>query len=143
MAPAALHGLFDIQQSSSSTSTPVTSPPAAHQKTKSTVNIKEAPSNIELDNLSFGQRYNGPSPTPQTPKGFSGAQTPKTPNELEMSRPGSPTGNEAVPLMQTWNSPPMNKWRILCCCLIYFGNGINDSGILLLQPASTYAGGSN
>jgi hypothetical protein len=128
MASAALHRLFDIQQpSSTSTVTPpVASPPATHQKNTSIVN--EAPSNIELDNLAFGQRYNGPSTAQQASKGIVGTQTPKTPNELEMSRPGSPTGNEAVPLMQTWNNPPMNKWRILCCCLIYFGNGMNDSG---------------
>ncbi|KAJ4301586.1 hypothetical protein N0V90_003679 [Kalmusia sp. IMI 367209] len=97
---------------------------------------KEAPSNIELDNLAFGKRYNGPTKSePQTPKVQSpGIQSPKTPNELEMSRPGSPTENEAVSLMQSWNNPPMNKWRIMCCCLIYFGNGINDSVVGALIP---------
>lgn len=57
-----------------------------------------------------------------------GTQTPKTPNELEMSRPPTPRQDGAVGLVQTWNNPPMNKWRILCCCMIYFGNGLNDAG---------------
>lgn len=115
MASAALHGFFDIQPASA-----VTSPPAAHRKDIS--QARHAPSEFELDNLTFGKCYNGPVE--------SGAQTPKTPNELEMSRPPSPVGNDAVPIMQSWNNPPMNKWRILCCCLIYLGNGINDSGML-------------
>ncbi|KAF9739365.1 hypothetical protein PMIN06_000935 [Paraphaeosphaeria minitans] len=134
MASAALHGIFDIQQSSSpSNSTPpVTSPPAIHQNTASVV--KEAPFNIELDDLAFVQRHNEPfssTAAPQTPKGFSGAQTPKTPNDLENE---GGEGSGAVPLMQTWREPSMNKWRILCCCLIYFGNGINDSVVGALIP---------
>lgn len=56
------------------------------------------------------------------------APTPKTPNELEMSRPTTPTGEDAVGMIRTWNADPMTKWRILCCCVIYFSNGINDSG---------------
>jgi hypothetical protein len=28
-----------------------------------------------------------------------------------------------------WNAEPMTKWRSLCCCMIYFSNGINDSGM--------------
>lgn len=127
MVSTTLHGLFDIQQSASpstSKSTPsVSSPPPAHKNTTSIV--KEVPSNIELDDLAFGQRYTGPS---QTPKGLSGVQTPKTPNDLEND---GVEGSGAVPLMQTWKEPSMNKWRILCCCLIYFGNGMNDSGRLL------------
>ncbi|KAF2241064.1 MFS general substrate transporter [Trematosphaeria pertusa] len=119
MASAALHGFFDIQPASA-----VTSPPAAHRKDIS--QARHAPSEFELDNLTFGKCYNGPVE--------SGAQTPKTPNELEMSRPPSPVGNDAVPIMQSWNNPPMNKWRILCCCLIYLGNGINDSVIGALIP---------
>lgn len=125
MASAGLHGLFDIQSGR-----PVASPPATHQKNNS--KIRQAPSNIELDDLAFGKRYNGPSGSgAQTPAEVpSGTQTPKTPHELEMSRPTSPSRNEAVGLMQSWNNPPINKWRILCCCLIYFNNGINDSGML-------------
>lgn len=128
MATAALHGLFDIQSSTSSTSPPLASPLPTHQKPSTTEN--HPPSKIELDDLTFGSRYNGPPTDPSTPKGTgpSGTQTPKTPNELEMSRPGSPTAVHGASVMQTWKDPSMNKWRILSCCLIYFGNGMSDSG---------------
>jgi hypothetical protein len=123
MASAGLHGFIGIQSSPT-----VASPPVVHQKKPSLT--RELPSNIELDHLAFGVRYNGPSePGSQTPI-QSGVQTPKTPNELEQSRPPSPTQHEAVGVMQGWNNPPINKWRILCCCLIYLGNGINDSGTI-------------
>lgn len=132
MASAAL-GFFDIQPSSST----VTSPAATHQKTNS--QTKHAPSAIELDEYTFGKRYNGPSDVPsgaQTPTELPlGMQTPietvipMTPNELEMTRLPSSKRDEAVGVMQSWNDPPMNKWRILSCCLIYFRNGINDSGM--------------
>lgn len=127
MASAAFHGLFDIQQSSASSST-VASPPPTHQKSSSVV--KKTPVDFELDDLAFGQRYNVPSSShtaPRTPKDFSRAQTPKTPNEFEND---GGEGSGAVPLMQTWREPSMNKWRILCCCLTYFGMGLNDSGRL-------------
>jgi hypothetical protein len=45
-----------------------------------------------------------------------------------MSRPSSPVNHDPVDAVQTWNSEPMNKWRILSCCLLYFANGMNDSG---------------
>jgi hypothetical protein len=123
MAPSALHGLFDIQSSSA-----VTSPPAALQK--SDAKIREAPSNLELDNLAFGKIYNGPvdAGIQASKDAPSGTQSPRTPHELEMSRPSSPVGNETVGVVQTWSSEPMNKWRILTCCLLYFANGMNDSG---------------
>ena len=69
-----------------------------------------------------------------------GTQTPKTPNELEMSCPQTPRQDEAVGLVQTWKNPPMNKWRILCCCMIYFGNGVNDAGKV---PVLAQCGTSN
>ncbi|KAF2273501.1 MFS general substrate transporter [Westerdykella ornata] len=55
-------------------------------------------------------------------------------HELEMSRPPSPTMEDTFSQMQTWNDPPVNKWRILSCCLIYFGNGLNDSATGALIP---------
>ena len=124
----AFHGFFDIQPASNT----VTSPPATHQKAKT-----QPPSAIELDEYTFGTCYNGPiESSPQSPRELPSGMhtpfeppTPIPPNELEMSRPPSPKRDEAVGLMQSWNNPPMNKWRILSCCLIYFGNGINDSGM--------------
>jgi hypothetical protein len=123
MAPSLLHGVFDIHSNSA-----VTSPPAALQKNNA--RIREAPSSTELDDLAFGKVYTGPADAVQTPKEPlpSGGRTPRTPNELEMSRPSSPVNHDPVDAVQTWNSEPMNKWRILSCCLLYFANGMNDSG---------------
>ncbi|KAF2467667.1 MFS general substrate transporter [Lindgomyces ingoldianus] len=128
-------GFFDIQPASEAS--PVTTPPATHQKHSS-----HTPTAIELDEFSFGKSYKGPVESgAQTPRELlSGVQTPiepiapRTPNELEMSRPPSPRGDDAVGLMQSWKKPPMNTWRVLSCCLIYFGNGINDSAPGALIP---------
>jgi hypothetical protein len=129
MSPNSLAGYFDIYPGLKS----ITSPPAILQKTPNL-----PPSAFELDNYTWGSRYNGPSNsrggtqtprTSQTP--YTGARTPITlmsPNELEMSRPPSPKQDEATSLVQSWSNPPMNKWRVLSCCLIYFGNGLNSSG---------------
>jgi fucose permease len=45
--------------------------------------------------------------------------------------------------LQSWSSPPANRWRVLACCLVYFGNGMNDSapGALLPSIESHYAVG--
>ncbi|KAF2010059.1 MFS general substrate transporter [Aaosphaeria arxii CBS 175.79] len=132
-----IHGFFDIQHS---TSQPVASPAATLQKSKG--HARQAPSNIELDEYTFGKKYNGPlrsgPPTPgEAPSAAESVMEntlPQTPNELEMSRPPSPKMEEAANLMQCWNDPPKNKWRVLSCCLIYFGNGINDSATGALIP---------
>lgn len=80
---------------------------------------------IELESIKAGKESNA-SYFDHQPK--TGTQTPKTPNDLEASCPPTPRQDDAVGLVQTWNNPPMNKWRILCCCIIYFGNGLNDAG---------------
>lgn len=135
MSPNSFAGYFDIHPGPKS----VTSPPAILQKTPNS-----PPSTFELDNYTRGSRYNGPSnscggtQTPRTSQtSYTGAQTPVTPmspNELEMSRPPSPKQDEAISLVQSWSNPPMNKWRVLSCCLIYFGNGLNDSAPGALIP---------
>ncbi|KAF2871733.1 major facilitator superfamily domain-containing protein [Massariosphaeria phaeospora] len=117
MASTTFHGLFDIQ--------PTSTPPEA----------------LELDTITLGKPHDGPSAAkPQSPKTpTSGTHTPHeqsapmSPSELEMSRPPTPRRDE-VNLIQRWNDPPANKWRILACCLIYFGNGINDSVVGALIP---------
>ncbi|KAF2645943.1 MFS general substrate transporter [Massarina eburnea CBS 473.64] len=134
MASAGLHGLIDIQHSAP-VEVEVKSPPASYQK--KTTRIREPPSTIELDDIAFGNRYNGiNSSLPQTPQTEfpTGTATPKTPNEMESSIPHTPLQGDTVVMMQTWNNPPINKWRILCCCMIYFGNGINDSVVGALIP---------
>lgn len=96
----------------------------AHHTTAPTPNV------YELDEMTWGSRYNGPS----IPSAPSGAQTPTTPNDLEMSRPPSPTGDEAAVLVQSLHNPPMNIWRSGSACLMGFGNGLNDSAPGVLIP---------
>ena len=102
-------------------SSTITGPPAAFQKAP---RIPDPPSQYELDDIT-----NGPSILPTT----SGTQTPKTPDDLEMSRPPSPIADE-VDALQTLNNPPMNKWRLLSCCCMCFANGLNDSAPGALIP---------
>ncbi|KAL8702851.1 MAG: hypothetical protein Q9201_003992 [Fulgogasparrea decipioides] len=126
---APLNALFAIENSQ------VTDLPAAVKKD---AQVRHHPPSIyELDELTFGNRYNGPS-GPPTP---SGAQTPITPNELEMSRPPSPRIEDAVEALQTLSNPPMNKWRLLSACTMCLGNGLNDSapGALIPYMEETYS----
>ncbi|KAL8812259.1 MAG: hypothetical protein Q9200_001157 [Gallowayella weberi] len=106
----------------------VADPPAAVKKD---AHIRYAAPDIhELDELTIGNRYNGPSGSPDP----IGVQTPMTPNELEMSRPPSPKNDEAAEVVQTLTNPPMNKWRLLSACMMCFGNGLNDSAPGALIP---------
>lgn len=105
--------------------------PAIHPKSSIA-----APSPLELDEFEFGVRYNGPLQDHSTPK--PGYQTPhaepQTLHPLLASRPPMPRADEAVSLVPTWRNPPMNKWRVLSCCLVYFGMGMNDSAPGALIP---------
>jgi hypothetical protein len=87
---------------------------------------------IELADIT--PKHNGPpAPENATP---SAAQTPRTPSELEMSRPTTPRRdeNEGVEALQSFSNPPMNKFRLLSCCLLNFGQGLNDSAPGALIP---------
>ena len=106
MAPSL--GAFITIDSSSS----ITGPPAVLQK-----------------DLSFRLQDHGPSGAPST-----GKQTPTTPNELESFRLSYPAQQDAVDVVQTLSNPPMNKYRLLSCCLMNFGNGLNDSAPGALIP---------
>jgi len=125
---SALHRLFDIQPASN-----VANPEPTYQKSKArtpqTLNdVGILPDAVELNDFARGKN-DVDSQKSASERGLQkGFQTPKTPNELEMSRPPTPTRDDAVGLIRTWNSDPMTKWRILCCCSIYFSNGMNDSG---------------
>ncbi|MCJ1325676.1 hypothetical protein MMC10_002339 [Thelotrema lepadinum] len=106
--------------------------------------MQKPPSALELDNLTFGTRYNGPdSSDTYTPYG---AQTPKTPNELE-SNPPTPTRARSTSrrapaaVVQSLKSPPGNLHRFLNSCLISLVLGLNDSapGALLPYIESYYS----
>ncbi|KAH6614144.1 major facilitator superfamily domain-containing protein [Boeremia exigua] len=116
MASSSLHGVFDIQSV----------PPApTYQQSKGKRPTGVLP-DVELESIHGKDSFDQPA---------TGTQTPKTPHQIEASCPPSPTQHEdAVGLVQTWNNPSMNKWRLLCCCMIYFGNGLNDAVVGALIP---------
>jgi hypothetical protein len=91
------------------------------------------PDPIELDNLKWGKRLNGPSMPGSVPS--SGCQTPQA-TDLEMSRSPSPTNEEngGVDAMQSFSNPPMNRFRMFSVCLMNFGNGLSDSAPGALIP---------
>jgi len=110
--------------------------PAAPEKALSRTyhSVPQAPpDNIELDNLQWGARLTGP--TESGPVIPSEAETPVAPNDLEMSRPATPTqgigGFEAI--QSVW-SPPMNRYRMLAICTMSFCTGLNDSAPGALIP---------
>jgi fucose permease len=133
MASSPWGALIDIE------SAPTGPPPA---RTKSTDPTIHTPSAFELDDLTWGSRYNGPptpgehddhyaSTAPQTP--YTGSQTPRTADFLQ-SRPSSPQPTAVVSIVQNWCDPPINRWRLLSGCVIFFGMGMNDSAPGALIP---------
>ncbi|MCJ1409241.1 hypothetical protein MMC19_003319 [Ptychographa xylographoides] len=93
-----------------------------------------SPSKYELDQLTFGNRYNGPSTKSSDPVSPNFAGMPPTPCELETSRTSSPEHHGAVDIVQSLTNPPMNKWRFISACLMCFANGLNDSAPGALIP---------
>ena len=105
----------------------IASPPPAVQK---------APTAFELDNLTFGTRYNGPGTSGATT--LQGTQTPATPNELE-SNPPSPTipsntRRPSVSAAESLKSPQGNLYRFINSCTISLVLGLNDSAPGALLP---------
>lgn len=104
------------------------------------------PTNEELDAIELPHyglvhsQQNDNSITPASPHTPMEARTPateqasKTPDELERSQPPTPKRDEAAGIVPSFSYPKMNKWRVLSCCLEYFGNGLNDSAPGALIP---------
>lgn len=109
--------------------------PTAPQKALPRVyhSVHSIPDPVELDNLQWGSKLNGPPGSGTVSP--SGSQTPRVPTDLEMSRPPTP-GNEAdgVDALQSFSNPPMNRFRMLSVCLMNFGCGLNDSAPGALIP---------
>ncbi|KAI5251098.1 MFS general substrate transporter [Aureobasidium subglaciale] len=115
------------------TSSKITSPPAIKQK-----NTSAPPSAIELQEYfnSVQSQHSGYADGitpagPQTP-GWTGSQTPKTPNELEISRPPSP--EQATEVVPSFGFPSKNRWRVLAVCVVYLANGLSDAAAGALIP---------
>ncbi|KXT06015.1 hypothetical protein AC579_850 [Pseudocercospora musae] len=70
----------------------------------------------------------GPECPAQTRKPcWSGSEAPQTPNDLGVSQPSTPKRDTATGILPTFSNPPMNRWRVLYCCVAYFANGMSDS----------------
>ncbi|KAK8212049.1 major facilitator superfamily domain-containing protein [Phyllosticta capitalensis] len=125
---AHIGSFFEIEEPSGKKQ--ITDPPRARQKS---VSIR-SPSNQAEDHLVFGETNEGRrhTRTDSQTSNFTGATTPRTPSDLEHSRPSSPF--DVATIAQTFWNPPMNKWRVLCCCLVYFGDGLSDSAPGALIP---------
>jgi hypothetical protein len=128
MASYSLGALIEIEPSSSRVESHTA--PCAPAKALPRV-YHSVPDPIELDSIKWGTTANEPT--------NSGAATPseyQTPVDLEMSIPGTPNNEEqdGVDAMQSFSNPPMNRYRMLCACLMNFGNGLNDSAPGALIP---------
>lgn len=88
---------------------------------------------IELESIQWGKRPKVPSESgTSTPTGY---QTPRVPNDIEMSRPASPTPEgDGVDAIQSFSNPPMNRFRMTSVCLLNFANGLSDSAPGALIP---------
>lgn len=96
------------------TSPKITSPPAVKKKGTSAAPLESA---VEL------QDYMQQVQTQHSEHEH--GTTPKTPNEIEMSRPPSPT--EVAEFVPSWSFPAKNKYRVSAICLVYLANGLTDA----------------
>ncbi|MCJ1275800.1 hypothetical protein MMC21_003603 [Puttea exsequens] len=130
MAPQPFGALIDFDQSSR-----IADPPAILSKDRH--GLPDLPTAFELDELNRRICDNAGPVRPRTPGSYpgGGAQTPRTPNELEASRVPTPDHEgDVFEAKQTWSSPPINKWRVLTVCLMNFQNGLNDAAPGALIP---------
>lgn len=66
---------------------------------------------------------------------LSGTATPRTEEDLEMSRPGSPLpSDDAIEVTPSVWDPFMNRFRLLAVCLANVGNALSDSAAGALIP---------
>ncbi|KAK4693233.1 hypothetical protein P7C71_g4126, partial [Lecanoromycetidae sp. Uapishka_2] len=130
MATRSFGSLIDFQ------SGPITDPPAVLSKGRHGLPDLSTAHELQKSNRSI-RGDSGPSVPPTS----SGAQTPRTPNELEQSRPPSPeNGVDTVEMKQSFSNPPINRYRVVAACLMNFQNGLNDAapGALIPYMESDY-----
>ena len=117
-----------------SSHSPVLAPlTAVAQRTRPETGL--GPTEIELDELQWGRRLNGPDGcAPVQGRSARGWVTPATPRELEQSNTSTLSTDHAVNPVMSASSPPKNKWRLGAICLMVFSQGINDSAPGALIP---------
>lgn len=110
-------------------------PQKAVAKSYRGVMLPNTPDILELDNIEWGARLNGPGRKSKTQPG-SDCQTPKSPNDLEMSTPPNPMTHDegGVDAIQSFSNPPMNRFRMASSSLLNFSNGLSDSAPGALIP---------
>jgi hypothetical protein len=125
MASYAFGSFIDVESSDNSQERQIVLPPKALSRTYA---VQDP---VEL--VDFNRNCNRPSVPGHITS--SETQTPPTPLELEISRPATPTQfDDGVEAMQSFSSPPMNRFRMLSVCLLNFGNGLSDSAPGALIP---------
>jgi len=112
----------------------VAPPPAAKTKDRSpAIELQNIDNNLDHGRIRTSSLPDSPAGS-QTPleactQPQTGSQTPRTPKDLEATMTSFQGGEtNATGLVPSFLFPAMNKWRVLCACLTYFGNGMNDSG---------------
>jgi len=116
-----------------------TPPPTRTRDTaESGLELSRLPHSLDIDTKA---PYTGAmTPDIQTPHeahnhNDTDAHTPVTPNELEATGSESWTNAQNLSdIVPSFSYPRMNKWRVLCACFTYFGNGLNDSAPGALLP---------
>ncbi|KAI7550408.1 MFS general substrate transporter [Hortaea werneckii] len=66
--------------------------------------------------------------------GCTGTQKNQSSQDPEASQPSTPQDRNFAVVVPSFSFPAKNKWRVLAACLIYFGNGMNDSAPGALIP---------
>ena len=102
-------------------------PQKAVAKTHHSVPLPSAPDVIELNSLEWGAQPSGHR---------SRAEAATSSNDIEMSRPASPTNDEfdGVDALQSFSNPPKNRYRMVSVSLMNFLGGLSDSAPGALIP---------
>ena len=108
------------------------SPPTLHLKKShaTLINVSDSRTSIELQPITpvVGQI---PSKTTliqqESIQVASTPATPRTPTQFEQSRPPTPQQDRAADIAQSFWNPYMNRFRVVACCLMLIGNGLNDA----------------
>lgn len=124
MAPSSLEAFIEIE-SSPHVSTPL---PAVQ---KNNQGIAQCPSEYELNETSPQKSSQLSSDSVAQPR--TGASSP-TPSVLENHSPEANEDEAAEWAPDRTSASWKTKWRLLSCCLINFGNGMNDSAPGALIP---------
>lgn len=124
-----LGSLIEVESTPTSETYPVPVPPSrAFPKDYHSIPLPRSQDDIELENIQWGGTGANHA--------AAGSQTPRTPNDIEMSRPATPILNEldGVDAMQSFSNPPMNRFRMSAVSLMNLSNGLSDAAPGALLP---------